>query len=103
GAAGLESVAAASQRQTRALVEALTKIKGVTLVFNGPRFHEAVLRLDRSVSDVLEALARRSIIGGYDLSKHYPELGDALLVCATEVRTQADIDAYASALADILK
>lgn len=103
GAAGLAQVAAASQTQTRALVEALTRIKGVRLAFAGPRFHEAVLLLDRKVSDVLDALASRNVVGGYDLSKHYPELGDALLVCATEVRTQSDIDAYARALADILK
>ncbi|HEX2494816.1 MAG TPA: aminomethyl-transferring glycine dehydrogenase subunit GcvPA [Steroidobacter sp.] len=103
GAAGLEKVAAASQTQTRALVDALTRIKGVQLAFGGPRFHEAVLRLDRDVGEVLEALARRNIIGGCSLSKHYPELGNALLVCATEMRTQADIDAYARALAEIMK
>ena len=49
GAAGLEKVAAASQTQTSALVAALTRIKGVKLAFGGPRFHEAVLQLDRKV------------------------------------------------------
>jgi glycine dehydrogenase subunit 1 len=103
GAAGLEAVAAASQTQARALVDTLTKIKGVQLVFNGPRFHEAVLKLDRKVGEVLDALAERNIVGGYDLSKHYPELGNALLVCATETRSREDIDAYAQALTEILK
>lgn len=103
GAAGLEAVAASSQTQTRVLVDALTRINGVKLAFNGPRFHEAVLQLDRKVSDVLGALASRNIIGGYDLSKPYPELGNAILVCATEMRTQPDIDAYARALAEIMK
>lgn len=98
GAAGLEKVAAASQTQTSALVDALTRIKGVQLAFKGPRFHEAVLRLDRKVDAVLAELARRNIIGGYDLSNRYPELGEALLVCATEVRTDADIACYADAL-----
>jgi glycine dehydrogenase subunit 1 len=103
GAAGLENVAAASQAQTSALVEALTAIKGVKLAFSGPRFHEAVLQLDRNAAGVLEALAARNIIGGYDLSQHYPELGNAVLVCATEVRTREDVAAYAAALAAILK
>lgn len=102
GAAGLESVATVSQRRTRELVDALTKIKGVKLVFGGPRFHEAVLQLDRKVDDVLEALAQRGIIGGYDLSHHYPELGNALLVCATETRTGEDIAAYAQALNEVM-
>ncbi len=103
GAAGLESVAATSQRQTSKLVEKLTRIPGVKVVFDGYRFHEAVLQLPTNVSDVLDALAKRNIVGGLDLSKFYPELGNALLVCATETRTDADLDAYAAALADVLE
>jgi glycine dehydrogenase subunit 1 len=102
GAAGIEKVAAASQTQTSALVAALTRIKGVKLAFGGPRFHEAVLQLDRKVGDVLEALAKRGIVGGYDLSRQYSELGNALLVCATETRTDEDIAAYAAALAEVM-
>lgn len=102
GATGLESVAAACQANTSALVEALTGIDGVKLGFGGPRFHEAVLRLDRKVDGVLQELARRNIAGGLDLSRHFPELGDALLVCATETRTPEDIQTYARALAEIL-
>jgi glycine dehydrogenase subunit 1 len=74
----------------------------VKLAFGGPRFHEAVLQLDRKVGDVLEALAKRGIVGGYDLSRQYPGLGNALLVCATETRTDEDIAAYANALAEAL-
>jgi glycine dehydrogenase subunit 1 len=102
GSAGLEKVAAASQTQTSALVAALTRVKGVQLAFTGPRFHEAVLRLDRKVSDVLDALAKRGIVGGYDLSPLYPDLGNALLVCATEMRTDEDIAQYATALSEVL-
>jgi glycine dehydrogenase subunit 1 len=98
----LEAVAATSQRQTTALIDRLTRIKGVKLAFDGYRFHEAVLQLDTKVSDVLDALAKRNIVGGLDLSKHYPELGNALLVCATETRTDADLDAYAAALESIM-
>jgi glycine dehydrogenase subunit 1 len=74
----------------------------VKLAFSGPRFHEAVLQLDRKVSDVLEALAKRGIVGGYDLSRLYPDLGNALLVCATEMRTDEDIAQYATALSEVL-
>jgi glycine cleavage system P protein (glycine dehydrogenase) subunit 1 len=102
GSAGLEKVAAASQTQTSALVAALTRIKGVKLAFAGPRFHEAVLQLDRKVSDVLEALAKRGIVGGYDLSRQYPDLGNALLVCATETRTDEDVAQYAAALSEVM-
>jgi len=102
GAAGLERVAAASLQRTADLVAALCKVAGVKPAFNAPRFHEAVLILDRPVAPVLAALARRGIFGGLDLADRYPELGHALLVCATETKLQADIDSYAGALTDIM-
>jgi glycine dehydrogenase subunit 1 len=103
GAVGLEHVAATSQQRTRELVIALTAINGVTLKFNGPHFHEAVLQLDHNVCDVLAQLARRNIVGGYDLSRHYPELGNALLVCATETKTSEDIELYRTEMEEVMK
>ena len=102
GPQGLARVAETSCVRTDELVVALTKIPGVKVVFDGPRCHEAVLQLPRKVSDVLDALTRHGIVGGYDLSGDYPELGNALLVCATETRTAEDIEAYAKALAEVL-
>jgi glycine dehydrogenase subunit 1 len=103
GAAGLERVAAASYARTQELVQALTRVPGVRLRFNRPRFHEAVLSLERPVRAVLSALAERNIVGGLDLSEQYPELGQALLVCATETKTSADVATYAAALAEVMK
>jgi glycine dehydrogenase subunit 1 len=37
------------------------------------------------------------------LVEHYPELGNAILVCATETRTAADLDSYRSHLQRILE
>jgi glycine dehydrogenase subunit 1 len=102
GAAGLQRVAAASVQRTADLAAALTKIAGVKAAFSAARFHEAVLLLDRPVAPVLAALARRGILGGLDLTERYPELGPALLVCATETKLAVDIESYAGALADIL-
>jgi glycine dehydrogenase subunit 1 len=102
GAQGLERVASASLQRTADLVASLSKIAGVRPAFSAPRFHEAVLLLDRPVAPVLAALARRGIVGGLDLIDRYPELGHALLVCATETKLGVDIDAYAGAMADIM-
>jgi glycine dehydrogenase subunit 1 len=103
GAKGLAQVAATSMQRTQQLVDALTRVPGVRLAFDRPRFHEAVLLLDRPVKPVLEALARRGIVGGADISARYPSLGNALLVCATETRTLADIETYALALAETMR
>ncbi len=102
GPVGLERVAGACVARTAELVAALTRIDGIRCAFAGPRFHEAVLLLDRPVAPLLEALAADGIIGGYDLSRDYPELGHALLVCATETRTAADIERYARSLGRLL-
>jgi glycine dehydrogenase subunit 1 len=98
GPEGLRRVASASVANTRKLVQALGAIPGVTPVFTGPHFHEQVLRLPRPVAPVLEKLADEHISGGYDLSRHYPELGHALLVCATETKTDQHIARFADAL-----
>jgi cysteine synthase A len=60
-------------------VDALTRVKGVRLAFDRPRFHEALLLLDRPVRGVLDALAARGIVGGCDVSADYPSLGAGLL------------------------
>ncbi|MEJ1965848.1 MAG: aminomethyl-transferring glycine dehydrogenase subunit GcvPA [Gammaproteobacteria bacterium] len=103
GPQGLERVAASSHARTRELLTALTRVKGVRTAFTSPCFHEAVLVLDRPVAHVLKSLESRGILGGFSLAEHYPELGNALLVCATETKTTEDIEAYAAALSETLK
>jgi glycine dehydrogenase subunit 1 len=103
GPKGLEAVAQASMQRTADLIAALGKVPGVKRAFTAPHFHEAVLILDRPPAAILAALARRGILGGLDLSDRYPELGHALLVCATETKLGADIDGYAAALAEVMK
>ncbi len=102
GATGLEQVAANCHVNTTQLVEKLTLIPGIKRIFPGPFFHEAVLQVDKPVNEVLQKLANYSILGGYDLSTYYPELGNSLLVCATEMRTLADINNYAEQLRQIM-
>jgi len=101
GAEGLRRIASQCHANTRMLVERLARIDGVSVAFQ-PFFHEAVLVLDRPVAPVLAALSQRAILGGHDLSGDYPELGNALLSCATEMRTAEEIGAYGNAMEDIL-
>jgi glycine dehydrogenase subunit 1 len=103
GPRGLQAVAQASMQRTADLVAVLSKIAGVRRAFTAAHFHEAVLLLDRPAEAVLAALSRRGIIGGLDLAAHYPELGHAMLVCATETKLGVDIDAYAAALSDAMQ
>ncbi|HEY1283433.1 MAG TPA: aminomethyl-transferring glycine dehydrogenase subunit GcvPA [Steroidobacteraceae bacterium] len=103
GPQGLERVAAASHARTRELITALSRVKGVRTAFSSPCFHEAVLLLDRPVAPVLKSLEAQGVLGGFNLAEHYPELGPALLVCATETKTTEDIETYARALTEAMK
>jgi glycine dehydrogenase subunit 1 len=103
GARGLARTAAACHARTRELVAALSRLPGVRCAFSGPYFHEAVLQLDRPVAPLLRSLASRGIFGGLDLSGYFPELGPALLVCATETKTASDIERYRASLAEAMQ
>ena len=45
----------------------------------------------------MRSLTAQGIIAGKPLGADYEELQDCLLVCATELRTEAEMDDYASA------
>jgi len=102
GADGLKRVAQACHANTRKLVAALTASECVEPVFNRPYFHEAVLRFSLPLDTIMRPLHAHKLLPGYALSNDYPELGDALLVCATETRTDGDIETYASHLSRII-
>ncbi len=98
GPQGLQNVAASCHANTGELLKAVASV-GAKPVFAGPVFHEAVIQLAKPAAEVLAALRQQKIVGGYDLARDYPELGNALLVCATETRTAEDIALYAKTLA----
>ncbi|QYZ66403.1 MAG: glycine dehydrogenase [Gammaproteobacteria bacterium (ex Lamellibrachia satsuma)] len=102
GAEGLERVAAACHANTSKLVKVLSALPGVGPVFKGAVFHERVLRLPLETKDALRSLAAHNVLGGYDLSADYPELGNAVLVCATEMRSDEDIEQYRSKLERVI-
>ena len=101
GFEGLARVARTSHANTTALVEGLCSISGVDRLYDGPFFHEVAVTLDRPVAPVLAALADANILAGFDLSTYAAT--NALLVCATETKTQADIDSCVAAFASVME
>jgi glycine dehydrogenase subunit 1 len=102
GAEGLERVAAACHANTRRLSAMLSEIAGVEPLFERPVFHEQALRLPAPAADVLRSLAAHNVLGGYDLGLEYPELDPAVLVCATEMRTEDEMASFAAKLARVI-
>ena len=98
GVDGLRRAAAASHTNTQALTVQASGVHGVKRLFNAPHFHEVVLHLPDSSAKVLNSMAEQGVTGGFDLQPHYPQLGNAILVCATETKTGEDLQRYVAAL-----
>ncbi len=66
--------------------------------FNAAHFHEIVLHLPKSSATVLTGMSEQGVLGGFDLQPCYPQLGNAILVCVTETKTNEDLQRYVAAL-----
>jgi glycine dehydrogenase subunit 1 len=73
---------------------------GSKLLFaDSPRVNEFVLQTAEAPSELNARLLEQKIIGGVDLGRWYPELGNATLWCATELNTREQIETAAGVLA----
>lgn len=83
----------------------LSKIDGVKLQFNSSFFQEFVINFDdsgKTVAEINKALLAKEIIGGFDLSVDFPELGQSALICVTEVTGKEAVDQLVQALKEVL-
>jgi len=101
GKEGIRELAEHNLAKADYAAQMLAAQPGAKLVFTGaPRFHEFVLNTAEDSAVWSKRLLDEKIIGGLDLSKWYPELGNATLWCATELITKEKIDAAAKVLAE---
>ncbi len=98
GRQGLRQVAELCYHRAHYAAAQIAQLPGYQVLDRGPFFKEFVVRTPRPVGAINAALREQGIIGGYDLSGDYPHLGDAMLLCVTEMNSRADIDALAAAL-----
>ena len=101
GPDGLMKVAHASHNNTESLVEKLEKTGCSSRLFNRPVFHESVIKFDVAKEELMKEMSERKVLAGVDISDDYPELGNVMLVCATETKTEADLQKYADLVAEI--
>ncbi|HSU99694.1 MAG TPA: glycine dehydrogenase, partial [Roseiarcus sp.] len=104
GAVGLERLARVNHANAVELAERLSAIPSVEVV-NSHFFNEFVIRTPRPADGLIEALAKRGVIGGLPVSRLLPQAGldDCIVVASTETNTDDDRANYARALAEVLK
>jgi glycine dehydrogenase subunit 1 len=80
-------------------------VPGFSRRFAAPVFNELAIQVPEgsTAKSVLAALQERQILGGVDLGRWYPELAGSILMTATEVTTDAEIETLATALGSIAK
>ena len=103
GPHGLRDVASLGAAHARRLESALAAV-GAPRLHTAPYLNEFAVRVP-DAETVHARLLERGVLAGLPLARWYPddhELRDALLVCATEVTTAGDIEAFAAALTGVL-
>jgi glycine dehydrogenase subunit 1 len=104
GEAGFTHLAELNHAKAVKLAERLGNVRGVRVI-NDTFFNEFTLRLPVSAAPIVDKLVDKGVLAGVPASRLWPdreELADLLLVTATEMNTDADMDLYARALAEVL-
>lgn len=102
GPAGLKEVAELCVDKAHRLAERIATIPGYRLRFSGPFFNEFVVDCPRPPRQLQKAALKHGILAGVPLVRWYPEMKDSLLLCATEVRTDAELEALAAVLENLV-
>ena len=98
GKQGLRKVAELCYHHAQYAAAEIAKLPDFEVISNGPFFKEFVVRSQHPVRQINTLLAGQGIQGGYDLSADYPQLGNAMLVCVTEMHSKEDIDQFVQTL-----
>jgi glycine cleavage system P protein (glycine dehydrogenase) subunit 1 len=99
GRQGLRKVAELCYHRAHYAAAQIARLPGYEVLDRGPFFKEFTVYCPRPTADINAALRERGIVGGYDLSNDYPQLGNAMLLCVTEMNSKAEVDALVEALA----
>jgi glycine dehydrogenase subunit 1 len=97
GPEGLRELADLSATQARHVAAAIESAGLGERRFSAPYFAEVAIRVPEAARRHV-ALAAQGIVAGYPLGSDYPELADTLLLAATELTTDADIEALVAGL-----
>jgi glycine dehydrogenase subunit 1 len=103
GEAGLRGLAQINHARARRLARGLAAVPGVEVLT--PRFfNEFAVRLPTGAAAVVETLAGQGVIAGVPFSRLAPSAGldDVLLVTATELTSDADIETLPRVLSGVL-
>jgi glycine dehydrogenase subunit 1 len=82
----------------------LCELDGVELLFDKPFFNEFAIKFSGNceIKDINKRLFEAGIIGGLDISRFYPDIHNAMLLCVTETKSKGDIDKLVNTISNII-
>jgi len=92
GGTGMRELARLNRDKAEYLKNRLHKA-GFRLPFSAPTFNEFVVEFPPGFESTYNRLLEKKIIAGLSLARWHPELENQYLLCVTEARTRADMDA----------
>ena len=101
GATGLRELASLEFHRAHRTQRLLVEKAGCKVPFEAPFFNEFPIVFKKPVAQINEGLRKAGIVGGYDLSGYYPEMGNAMLVAVTETITLEDIDKFVEKVGEL--
>ncbi len=101
GQTGLRQVAELCYHKAHYAAEKVSQVKGYSICFDTPFFHEFSVCCPKPVADINAHLLEHGFLGGYDLGQDYPALKDHMLIAVTEMNTRDEIDALVDVLAEV--
>jgi glycine dehydrogenase subunit 1 len=106
GPQGMQEIGEGIMARCQYAMMRLSRIAGIQAPrFRTPHFQEFVVSFQetgKTVAEINAALLARGILGGKDLSREFPALGQSALYCVSEVHTQADIDHLVETLGEVV-
>ncbi|MGB8780957.1 MAG: aminomethyl-transferring glycine dehydrogenase subunit GcvPA [Candidatus Bathyarchaeia archaeon] len=106
GPEGLRELGETIMYKANYAMRLLSRIGNVRVpIFKTAHFKEFTVNFDQAnltVNEVNGRLLKHQIQGGKDLSKEFPELGQAALFCVTEIHSKEQIQHLANALEEIV-
>ena len=106
GPSGLHQIGETIALKANYAANQLNSIKGVRAPAIGEAiWKEFVVQFENGMTakQVHEGLLRAGIQGGKILNDAFPDLGESMLFCVTEIHTQQDIDKLVKTVEDIMK
>jgi glycine dehydrogenase subunit 1 len=83
------------------LAQKLSQI-GFNRLHQGSFFMEFIIETPKPAAFYIQQLSKKGIVAGFDLSETHPRMQNSLLVCATEIFSQADLDRFVTEMGCLL-